>query len=675
MGISNSTRAFQQEKWASVLMSLEDDQFVGRQKELEFFRDFLYGNKKILHFYGTGGIGKTYLLHAFQRVTEDMNGFVYLMVDSEDFAGSPAHFVEQILYVLHSKLDIDLIGDASNTSLNQCIHALGKASQQYHLVLAIDTFEKMGPLERWFREFFLRNLPHSTSVLLAGRYPLTSGWMDSPAWRSLLTQKLLKGFNYEQTRSYLYKSGIRNESALQEYWQFTMGHPLTVYLSTMTGNQDGEEDLPEDKHQILSYLTTKWLKEVTDPQLQELVEAAAIQRHFNQGTLAYVLNRDISTTLFTQLTSLSFVNQSTNGWGMHDLIRSAILVNLQQRTPDHYQSLKQRCASYYLHKINTNQTTAKDIAEYFYHIGEDVIQSSFFQGHLDTKKYIEHVGPHNFHEVEAYFEKRRKQTEESIAHYYHRQSDQTYKYFVSAEHNQRENELIDAGYVEKLGYNVCKLVKNHDGDTIGISIIVPIHSFTLEHLKKEPVSRAYFSQLTEKEEKTYRAPRDTCSGFFIRMLDCLDAEDSHTRSFLLYNLFPLLLSGGRIITSTPIPFFRKLILAFGFEEVPEATHYDFGANRPSPTYLLDVRGSRLTEYLKQFSPQDGYIRRVAARHGLTKREQEILQYIHDEYSNKAISKELYITEVTVKKHVSKILKKFDVRNRTQLMKRISGISS
>ena len=71
-------------------------------------------------------------------------------------------------------------------------------------------------------------------------------------------------------------------------------------------------------------------------------------------------------------------------------------------------------------------------------------------------------------------------------------------------------------------------------------------------------------------------------------------------------------------------------------------------------------------YTEEQSVNRGEIKRL----GLTGREQEILHFIHQEYSNKAIAKELYITEITVKKHVSSILKKFQVKNRTQLIKRI-----
>jgi len=51
---------------------------------------------------------------------------------------------------------------------------------------------------------------------------------------------------------------------------------------------------------------------------------------------------------------------------------------------------------------------------------------------------------------------------------------------------------------------------------------------------------------------------------------------------------------------------------------------------------------------------------------LTKREYEIALLIGEGKSNKEISKLLFITEGTVKNHLTKILDKLDLRNRTQL---------
>ena len=59
---------------------------------------------------------------------------------------------------------------------------------------------------------------------------------------------------------------------------------------------------------------------------------------------------------------------------------------------------------------------------------------------------------------------------------------------------------------------------------------------------------------------------------------------------------------------------------------------------------------------------------------LTPREKEIAQLIGEGRSNKEISKQLYITEGTVKNHVTRILDKLEVRDRTQLAIRMKKSS-
>lgn len=51
--------------------------------------------------------------------------------------------------------------------------------------------------------------------------------------------------------------------------------------------------------------------------------------------------------------------------------------------------------------------------------------------------------------------------------------------------------------------------------------------------------------------------------------------------------------------------------------------------------------------------------------GLTSREVEVLKALGRGLCNKEIAKELFITEYTVKKHVSQILEKLELRDRTQ----------
>lgn len=53
---------------------------------------------------------------------------------------------------------------------------------------------------------------------------------------------------------------------------------------------------------------------------------------------------------------------------------------------------------------------------------------------------------------------------------------------------------------------------------------------------------------------------------------------------------------------------------------------------------------------------------------ISKREYEVLQLIHLGHSNQEISQQLFISESTVKSHVSSLLTKLDAKRRTQAVK-------
>jgi len=58
-----------------------------------------------------------------------------------------------------------------------------------------------------------------------------------------------------------------------------------------------------------------------------------------------------------------------------------------------------------------------------------------------------------------------------------------------------------------------------------------------------------------------------------------------------------------------------------------------------------------------------------AKLGLSKREYEILQLINEGLSNQQIADKLYVSENTIKKHVSNLFLKLDVERRTEAVKK------
>lgn len=84
---------------------------------------------------------------------------------------------------------------------------------------------------------------------------------------------------------------------------------------------------------------------------------------------------------------------------------------------------------------------------------------------------------------------------------------------------------------------------------------------------------------------------------------------------------------------------------------------------PKVTHNLVTEYRRLSEREHKGSFQQNDIRRPF--HLLTKRECEVLQLLTDGQSNRTIGETLFISEKTVKNHVSSVLQKMVVNDRTQ----------
>ncbi|MFS0674036.1 LuxR C-terminal-related transcriptional regulator [Ornithinibacillus sp. 179-J 7C1 HS] len=661
-----------------VIKEVEEQYFIGRANELKFFHDYIQIDnpaQKVIHFYGEGGIGKTYLIKEFARIA-NKHHIPFIHLDSQDFTHNEQGFIDYLYSTIlfFVQTPTESIIDQQIT-LHDCVELINNYGKK--IIIAIDTYEHMTDLDRWLRNVFIRQLHQRISIILAGRKPLASEWLESPAWRRLTYQCKINPFNREETKHYLQLNGMTDESNMDTIWEYTKGHPLLITLATISDFTNEEENFTNQNNtEILSTLTKRWLSEVTDERLINILEVAALFHQFDQNCLSEILNQEIPNSIFNQLISLSFVRKTRRGWGIHELIRDAIRIELKQRNPDRHELITKKIIQYYYHRIIKHKAE-EDIASFFYHIGDDVIQSVFFQdAYLDTSMYLEPIGEYNFHEVEDFFTYLKENPSVSKTNFYNRETNLSLQFDASLEHNLLEHKLVGPEYIKKIGYNGASLLKKKNGEVIAISIIVPVNEKTLPILATEPVSRAYFGNLTVEEKAYYNVPVEKTAGYFIRYQEYKDPTDNAARSYLLYNLFPLIFLGGKLIASTPLKFFQELLNKFGFQVVPGREHNDYHDDKPTQTYLLDLSGPKLVPYLKQFVSgitKQNELDILTEKYSLTKREQDITNLLLEDKSIADIAKELFIAEITVKKALSRIYKKANVKNRRQLIKKIMDI--
>ncbi|MBC5637722.1 hypothetical protein H8S33_12975 [Ornithinibacillus sp. BX22] len=664
-----------EERINELIQDVEEKYFIGRSKELTFFQEYIREDnpgQKIIHFYGEGGIGKTFLLHEFARVAKQKQ-IPFFLLDSQDFVQNVQGFIDHLYQTLACHQN-EPLNYSPQISLQDCLSLIDRF--QCRVIITIDTFEQM-ELERWFRNTFIRFLHPSVTIILAGRKPLIGEWLESPAWRKITRQIKLEPFTVEETSNLLELNGFNNNQEIRKIWEFTKGNPLLLTLATIINLSEEEHNRSFNNNiDILTTLTKRWLREVTNEGLTRMVEAAAMFHQFDQHCLSEVLNREIPNQEFYQLTSLSFVKRSRRGWSIHDLVRDAIRIELQQRNPNQYERINKKIIDFYYHRI-AKRPTEEDIASFFYHLGDDVIQSVFFHdATFDNAMYLEPIGDHNFHAVEDFFAYLKNNPTMTKTHYFNRTTNHSFQFHSPLVHKQHEQELVGPEYIKKIGYNGSSLLKNIHDEVIGISIIVPVNEQTLPFLATQPVSSAYFGNLTKEEIDFYNVPVEKTAGYYIRYQEYKDPTNNSARSFLLYSLLPLIFSGGKISTSTPLRFYQDLLYKFGFQTVPGAEHRDFETDVPTPTFLLDLSGPKLLPYLKQFLhdiTQQQKLDILAEKFSLTEREQDITKLILENKTIAEIASELFIAQITVKKSLSRIYHKANVRNRSHFLKKMMDI--
>lgn len=650
--------------------------FVGRRRELARFAESLAPPSpgRIFNVFGPGGIGKSYLLREMHRTARD-HGAVSVFVDGDDMEPTVRSFLANVTFAMEEAgLPAGQGGGGAAGKVYRCLH---RAAESSRLVFFIDTYEKLSNLDHWIRERFVRNLPGTTVLVIAGQTPLRGEWAESPAWRSLVTPLELGTFTYDETAICLSNYGLLDETLVANIHSFSTGHPLVVSLAAQLTDTRLARLPASSRTDILGILARRWLEHIEDPSLRELVEAAAALQTFNREKLSFVVGRTVSDGAMKRLESFWFMKPTRYGWNMHRLVSSAILSLIQRERPNILERLRSGAAIYFFERIKGGSRAERDISRFFYYAGDEMVRSAFFPGSPDgvAGLYLEQATASTFADVEEYFRRRQLDLQESprdqtVIDFQHPDSHRRFTHTVSGSHDMRETELIAATGLRELGPESFYILQDQKGRKLGIAVIIPVHRETLPQLAKIPVSRAYFRNLTSGLEKFYSTPPAEPAAVFIRMLDWLDPDEPGHRSSTLYNLFPLLLSQGHIIASTPLDFFVELLDRFGFQKVEGATHYDFGSHQPADTYMLDLTGARLTNYLRTFILRDlanHYSEILNKKYDFTAREQEVLNLVLQDLSNADIADSLHITEVTVKKHVGGILRKTGVASRTDLM--------
>jgi energy-coupling factor transporter ATP-binding protein EcfA2 len=304
-----------------LLASRRRRRFVGRTSEVELFRLALESPDSpflLLHIHGPPGIGKTSLLDVLAGLAADAGARV-IRLDGRDLAPTPS----AVLQALGA-------GEVPEEE-----GAIAGLSDSGRLVVLVDTYERLGPLDDWMRNRLLPRLPATALTVIASRAPPDSAWRADPAWRGSLRVVSLRNLSPQESRQYLRACGV-DPIHHDHLVELAHGHPLGLSLLADVVVRGGETAADPLTPDLVGTLLRRFLEIVPSGLHRRALEVCAPARVTTEALLREVLGSADANELFTWLRELSFVESGPEGVYPHDLVRDALEADLRWRDPEGY---------------------------------------------------------------------------------------------------------------------------------------------------------------------------------------------------------------------------------------------------------------------------------------------------------------------------------------------------
>lgn len=321
-----------------ILQQQRKKNFVGRKAEMEFFTRLAEAKKPshhLLYIHGPGGQGKTTLLKQFaDRCTELSVPFIQL--DCRYIEAHPDSF----------KKAIQASSPFGDKPLQDAID-----SYQGTIVLLIDTYEKLKPLDDWLRTDFLPELPENVITVISGRMPLSTNWKTDPGWQTITKTFALQELNKEESEYLLGRRNIPAEK-IKGIVDYTHGNPLALSIvADMYDQRNDSRFDPLDSPDIMKTLLDQFVQEVPSPAHKAALELCSLVYVSTERLIEEVLGPQPAHELFDWLSSLTFVEKGPAGIYPHDIARDAIASELHWRNPDWYRHLHIKAQQFYISRL------------------------------------------------------------------------------------------------------------------------------------------------------------------------------------------------------------------------------------------------------------------------------------------------------------------------------------
>lgn len=315
-----------------VLDARRRHRFVGRSSELDLVREILGSDETevaVLHLHGPGGIGKSCLLDAIADLASDVEAQV-VRLDGRATPPTPG---------------------AVQNALGSVLEPDGEHAQR-RVVVLIDTYERLAPIDDWIRTKLLPRLPATSLTVIAARTPPAPPWRSDAGWGDLLRVISIRNLSPVESGEYLRVVGV-DPSLHAHITSVTHGHPLGLALLADVVSHGGavvDDALPPD---LVGILVQRFVEVIPGELHRRALAVCALARVTTESLLRGALGLADAHELFVWLRGLSFVYATDDGLYPHDLARETLDADLRWRDFDGYKQVFHGVWTHIRHHLRT----------------------------------------------------------------------------------------------------------------------------------------------------------------------------------------------------------------------------------------------------------------------------------------------------------------------------------
>nr|MDZ8020501.1 tetratricopeptide repeat protein [Nostoc sp. SerVER01] len=273
-----------------------------------------------------------------------VGGAVFDFVDEDALATQAGEWASYVAKKITNKDEVRLVQEPVEVLTPLFLQDIFKICEKTAVALFFDTYERTGEfLDNWLREILegrYGEVSFNILITIAGRQEL-----DKNLWtgnEGLIVSFPLEAFTEEETRKYLTRKGITNSQHVEEILRLSGNLPLLVAMLT-----DAYQNNPNQIIEPSSSAVERFLKWVDDPKRRQIALDAAIARCLNRDIIAQLRGEQEADELFTWLKEISFVNERTDGWAYHDVVKMLMLRHKRLSSPQGWAEIHGKLANYY----------------------------------------------------------------------------------------------------------------------------------------------------------------------------------------------------------------------------------------------------------------------------------------------------------------------------------------